>query len=182
MTSQDLTKFQSVLNHFNISQDQLIGNGGEGYVFSLDHEKVIKIYKNSSQSYLEKLQKFQQKISEANLPYQTPLIEKIGIINNIHYTIEVRLEGENLESAFSKLSSKRQEIALTNYINALKPLKGIDVNNCRFGQVLELDNSLQADNWKEFLLNKLDQKTKFTKERLSKDVVNFDLKLKTLKK
>lgn len=181
MTFQDLTEFQPVLNHFNISQDQLIGKGGEGYVFNLDDKRVIKIYKKSSQPYLEELQKFQQKISKTNLPYQTPLIEKIGTINNIHYTIEARLEGENLESVFAKLSAKQQEVALSNYIDAIKPLENIDVTNYKFGQVLKTSSFLQSDTWKEFLLNKLDQKLESTKERLNEDVNNFHLKLKTLK-
>ncbi len=45
-----------------------------------------------------------------------------------------------------------------------------------------MPNSLTFNSWKEFILNKLDQKIEFTTNRLKKDVAHFPLKLKTLKK
>lgn len=182
MSSQDINKFQPVLNHLKISKDQLIGKGGEGYVFSLDNNKVVKIYKKSSKEYLKKLQKFQQRISQANLPYQTPLIESIGEFKGIQYSIENKLEGQDLESVFSTIDINKQSLSLRNYLTALKPLKSISVDDLPFGQVLDMPNSLTSNSWKEFVLRKLNQKIKFTSDRLKKDVFNFELKLNTLKK
>lgn len=181
MSSPDFYEIQPVLNYLKISPNQLIGKGGEGYVFSYGNNKVVKIYKKSSKIYLEKLQKFQKIISQANLPYKTPLIESIGELNDIQYSVENKLEGKDLESVFSKLSSEQQSLVLKRYIIALKPLQKISVTHLPFGQVLGMASSLTSSSWKEFLLNKLDQKLEFTSDRLNQDVTNFSFKLKTLK-
>ena len=180
MSSQDLSIFHPVLDHLKISSDQLIGKGGEGYVFNLGGNKVVKIYKKSSQAYLKILQKFQQRISSANLPYQTPVIESIHELNGIQYSIESKLAGRDLESTFAKLSAQEQTLALKNYLAALKPLKNVPVNDLPFGQVLDTPHAITSKSWKEFILNKLNQKLEFTSDRLRQDVVDFELKLKTL--
>ncbi|PIY80816.1 MAG: hypothetical protein COY80_00890 [Candidatus Pacebacteria bacterium CG_4_10_14_0_8_um_filter_42_14] len=182
MSSQDLNQLQPVLDQLKISEDKLIGKGGEGHVFSFDEDKVVKIYKESSEAYLEKLQSFQQRISKANLPYQTPLIESIGLFEGTFYSIENKLEGQNLETVFAKLSEKQQSLALTNYLAALEPLKEIFVDDLPYGQVLDTPKALTSNSWKQYILNKLEQKLEFTREKLQQDVVNFSLKLETLKK
>lgn len=182
MSSQDLNQLQPVLDHLKISQDQLIGKGGEGYVFSFGKNKVIKIYKNSSKHHLEKLQSFQKRISQANLPYQTPLIESIDLFDDTCFSIERKLDGQNLETAFAKFSLKQQTLVLANYLAALDPLKEIFVDDLPYGQVLDMPKALTSNSWKHYILKKLEQKLEFTKEKLQQDVVNFSLKLETLKK
>ncbi|MBP7875829.1 phosphotransferase [Candidatus Woesebacteria bacterium] len=154
--------------------------GGEGYVFKFGNGKVVKIYSKSTQEYVAKLKSLQERLSEANLPYATPLIENIGEVGGIQYSIEKKLEGQNLESLFSKLSAEQQSQVIHNYLTALKPLRDISVADLPFGQIIDQPNSLHATSWKTFLLNKLHQKIALSQERISHDVNNFPLKLLTL--
>ncbi len=179
--SSDLPQtLQPVLDQLKISSSDLIGKGGEGFVFKFGDGKVIKIYSKSTQEYLTKLKSLQERLSEANLPYQTPLIESIGEVAGIHYSVEKKLEGQNLESLFSKLSAEQQSQVIQNYLTALKPLRDITVADLPFGQILDQPNSLYATSWKTFLLNKLHQKITLSQDRISHDVNNFLLKLLTL--
>jgi hypothetical protein len=179
MLSDYPASFAAVFESLHISP-KLIGKGGEGYVFAFGNEQVLKVYPKTNRTYLESLKKLQEQISQGQLPYATPLIEQIGEVNGTYYTIEKRLEGKNLETIFSTLSSTDQELVLEKYLAALKPLRGIPIDYSHFGQLLDTPDSLHSDSWGKFLLSKLHQKLLPTKERLTQDVPSLSRKITTL--
>lgn len=179
--SDDLPlNIQPVLTQLKILPIQLIGKGGEGYVFDVGNGEVIKIYPKSSQKYLESLKNLQHRIAEAHLPYSTPIIERIGEVEGIFYSVEKRLVGQNLETLFSKLNEEQQFQALEQYLAALKPLRSIQVHDLPFGQILDTPTAVHSSSWKTFLLDKLHQKLETSHEKMTQDVVHFPQKLQTL--
>lgn len=180
MILDSLANIQPILNQLKILSTQLIGKGGEGYVFDIGNGDVIKIYSKSSQEYLESLQSLQHRIAGAHLPYRTPVITGIGEVGGIFYSVEKRLVGQNLETLFSKLKGEQQFQALAQYLAALMPLRSIEVHDLPFGQILDNSTALHFASWKTFLLNKLHQKLETSREKMTQDVVNFQHKLHTL--
>jgi hypothetical protein len=69
---------QPVLKKLNLSNSSLLGQGGEGFVFHYDNNRVVKVYPKTSRAYLEQLANFQTLLSRENLGYMTPEIEQIG--------------------------------------------------------------------------------------------------------
>lgn len=151
-------QFMPIFKSLRISPEQFLGKGGEGYVYALGETQVVKIYPHSSIEYLEKLQALQQKLAQANLPFQTPLIESVDKIDGICYSIEKKLTGQNLETVFPSLSHASQKIALRNYLDALKPFRNLLMIDESYGQILDGENSIQSESWKDYLTKKLNQK------------------------
>lgn len=174
--------FQPILNQLNISDDQCIGKGIEGYVFKYRENKAVKIYFKTTRKHLEELRNLQIRLSQSNLPYSTPLIESFDVIEGVYYSIENRLVGKNAEEIFSTLSSSDQSQLIKNFLTALIPLQNVNVSDFQFGQILHSPGSLRSSSWKEFLLNKLQQKIKEGGAKVEKDVVNHNLKIMTLEK
>jgi hypothetical protein len=178
MPTEIPTSIQSVINHNGINTNQLIGKGGEGYVFDRSADTVLKVYPRSTKQYLEQLASVQQRAIKAQLPYETPQIFNIEEYDGIFYTIEQKLNGRQLDVVFPGLSHDQQLKVLRNFVEALEPLKTIDVTDLPYGQVVSTPDSIQANTWPEYLFNKLDQQLAKSKHFLQNDVNNFSTKVK----
>jgi hypothetical protein len=172
---------QTVIDHVGITNDQLIGKGGEGFVFDRSKDTVLKVYFLSTKQYLEELVVIQQRASNAHLPFGTPQILNIEECDGTFYTIERKLSGKQLDIVFPGLTSEQQNQVIRNYIEALEPLKTIKVDDLPYGQLVSLSDCVQANSWPDYLNNKLDQQLNKSQTVLNRDVVNFSDKVLLLK-
>jgi aminoglycoside phosphotransferase (APT) family kinase protein len=182
MPTEIPTSIQSVINHNGIHTDQLIGKGGEGYVFDRSADTVLKVYPRSTKQYLEQLVSIQQRAASAQLPFETPQIFSIDEYGGIFYTIEQKLTGRQLDVVFPGLSHDQQLKVLRNFVEALEPLKTIDVNDLPYGQLVSTPESIQTNGWPEYLLKKLGQQLYKSKQFLENDVNDFSTKVNLFQK
>ncbi len=181
MSSEIPSAVASVINQLGVQADQLIGKGGEGFVFDHSTETVLKVYRKATRQYLEQLQSLQQRATQAQLPYTTPQIVRIESQDGVFYTIERKLTGKQLDIVFPELSPEQQRAVLRNFVAALEPLKTINVEDFPYGQLVASPDSVQAATWSEYLLQKLDQQLKKSQQFLQQDVRDFDSKVQILR-
>jgi hypothetical protein len=171
---------QKVLKELNVKNPELLGKGGEGFVFSYSDDEVIKIYHHADEKYLNSLKKFQTIISNKNLSFDTPLILKIGKVNETYYTIEKRLHGVLMESKFPPLTEEAKYHLLNSYYNALKTLNSIEFPDLPYGNVIEVPHPVTDNTWTGFLIKMLTYKIQVAGEQIVKDITNFDKKVALL--
>ena len=166
-----------VLSYLNITNPILLGKGGEGWIFDYHQTEVVKIYKEATQEYLEKLVSFQQQLAQYSFSFDTPYIKQIGEVNGTFYTIEKKLSGQQLDTLIPDLNSPQRKRAYQNYYDAIKQINSIEFAHLPFGQIIHISDSIVAPTWKEFLLLKLKQKFDRYGSRLSNQVTNYDSKV-----
>jgi hypothetical protein len=171
---------QNVLSKLNINKPELLGKGGEGYVFTYTADKVIKIYDHADEKYLNSLKKLQTAISDKNLPFDTPLILEIGKVNETFYTIEKRLHGILMEDKFPTLSDQAKYHSLKSYYDAIKTLNSIEFPDLPYGNIVEVPHTITDSTWTGFLTKMLQYKIQVAGERIIKDIINFDEKVRLL--
>lgn len=181
MASEIPSAVASVINQLGVQADQLIGRGGEGFVFDHSTETVLKVYRKATRQYLEQLQSLQQRATQAQLPYTTPQILRIESHDGVFYTIERKLSGKQLDIVFPRLSPEQQQTVLRNFVTALEPFTKINVEDLPYGQLVVSPDSVQAATWSEYLLQKLDQQLKKSQQFLQHDVLDFDSKVQMLR-
>jgi hypothetical protein len=171
---------QQVLKELKVNNPELLGKGGEGYVFSYKNDLVIKIYDNADKKYLKSLQSFQSFLTTKYLPFTTPLIIKIDKSEETYYTIEKRLTGVLMEEKFPSVSEKDKYTMLNSYYEALKALNSIELLELPFGSIVDVSHEINDETWPGFLIKMLDYKLKKTGDRVAHDVINFEYKVKLL--
>jgi len=171
---------QRVLKELQVNNPELLGKGGEGFVFTYRDDKVIKIYDHADEKYLNSLKKLQVIISTKNLPFDTPLIIEIGKVDETYYTIEKRLYGVLMEHKFPTLPKKEQYKLLKSYYDAIKALNSIEFPNLPYGNIVEVPHPITDDTWTGFLVKTLHYKIQVAGERVVKDITNFDKKVELL--
>lgn len=170
-----------VINELGISSDKFIGKGGEGFVFNVNKETVLKVYLGATKQYLEELIAIQKRLTAAQLPYATPQIFRIGESGDLYYTMERKLAGKQLETIFPTLSGDQKLKVLKNFIEAIEPLKGVGVSELPYGQLIKTEECIQANTWLEYLTSKLDQRVKRNIKNLGRDVMDMTNKVELIK-
>src|SRR5690242_10163135 len=125
----------AVLAHLGIPSARLIGKGGEGNVYELHDDRVVKIYRQGNESELHRLAAFQEWLAQQGFPFRTPQILEIGRVDETLFTIEPRLPGATLSGRFSSLSEDQQRLALTNYYAALRLINEVELPDDAYGHV-----------------------------------------------
>lgn len=172
------TIIERVLQNLNIKERMALGEGGEGIVFVLSKDKVVKIYKNVEPEYLQSIFDFQRWLAEFALPFDVPLIYEIGNVSGTYYTIEKRLYGVTLDKIFGGLDEDDKRLILKRYFESLKALHSIKLPKLPYGQILKANDAFTGTSWQEFLEIKMENKIGYSHKWLAKDVTNFEQKVR----
>jgi aminoglycoside phosphotransferase len=177
------SKVMNVLAHLGVPNARLIGKGGEGNVYELHDDRVVKIYGQGSESELQRLTAFQEWLAQQDFPFHTPQILEIGRLDETVFTIERRLPGATLSGRFSSLSEGQQRLALTNYYAALRLINDVELPDYAYGHVLPTEHYPGgAATWGDFLDRQLDRSLEKAGADLMQDVEAFEEKEQGLRK
>lgn len=171
---------KKILGSYGVTNIVLLGKGGEGEVYELDFERVIKIYGNTSFKYLVSLKNFQSKLLEYNFSFDVPQIFEIRQDGGIVFTLEKRLSGVNGEKLFEKLDDTDKKKLLSNFFDGIAQIAQVELSDLSYGQILDSKDKIMTDNWSEYLVRKMYQRLNKSKEQLKKDVPDLDAKVKLL--
>ena len=171
----------TVLAHLGIPGARLIGKGGEGNVYAFHDDRVVKVYRQGSESELQRLAAFQEWLARQGFPFRTPQILEIGRVDETLFTIESRLPGATLAGRFSSLSEDQQRLALTNYYAALRLINEGELPDYAYGHVLPTEDYPAGATWVDFLDWQLDRSLEKAGADLMQDVEAFEEKAQKLR-
>lgn len=166
-----------ILKKLGIEESALLGNGVESFVYAYGENQVVRILKSGNITYLKSLKRLQESISLSGLSVKTPLIEDIAELNRTAYTIEAKIEGQNLSKVFDKYTDVQKEMIIREYFDLLIEFTKVDVRAFGYGQVVDTKDKISDHTWSGFLAKKVIQKTDRVREQLEKDVPGFSGKL-----
>lgn len=175
-------EISKILTSLGIHRKVLLGKGGEGEVYEVDDERVLKIYGNTNRNYLQALKKFQEELFLNKFSFQTPQILEIKQINNKLVTFEKKLTGVNGEKLFERVSDTERKTLLINFLNGLDEISKLQLKRKDYGQIIKNKKSITTKRWDDYLIKKLEQRLKKTEEYLKKDVKSLDDKVGIFKK
>lgn len=134
---------------FGIGPDDLIGEGGESFVYGLGADAVLRLPKqpNFDGQSRERLQVFLEHIA-GQMPFATPEILEIG--PDEAWTVERRLPGRSMLEMLRTLDDDRRDKAFRNYVAAIDGFGAIRLDAFPYGHLLA-KAPVVADDWRTFL-------------------------------
>lgn len=157
-----------------------LGKGGEGWIFALGRDRIVKIYVHASRSYLESVAAFQKKLSQFSFTFKTPQILEIKQIVGRLVTIEQRLPGKQLDHVLPALSGGERHRVFQNYYDAVKQIHAVQFPSLPYEQILAVPEAVTASSWPKFLRAKLQKQVKKMQNLLQKEVIDLNKKLNHL--
>lgn len=169
----------SVLASLRIYDPQLLGKGGEGYIFAYK-DKALKIYIRSEMGYVRQVADLQTTLAGCGFPFSIPRITDIGQTGGSVYSVEDRLTGTPMDILMRSLPADKRQILIRNYYNAVRRIGAVTFSGKPFGQILSGSESVTGPDWVHYLLRKLEQKNEKNWERL-RCIGNLEMKTSALK-
>ncbi|WP_088072411.1 aminoglycoside phosphotransferase family protein [Gottfriedia luciferensis] len=169
-----------ILKKYNVNEADFLGKGQEAEVYSLDHERVIKLYKSTAYPKLKILKQFYESMNPSNVKVELPKIHEIIKEKDAILTIEKRIEGRNIQKDLSYYDDKQLDSFFEDYLSTILSIKTIKLNKRFNGIKLLSDYEISSEDWYGFLKQSLLRKNIEVEDFLQKDVFHYEQKLKRL--
>lgn len=178
----DFSAKKAALNAFiekceipGLTIDNLMGEGGESWVFSFSDTKVLRLYKSPKKSVndIVSLKDFYELLSRKST-INLPVIYNILSAHDKIYTIEKKIEGTSLNKLLPKLSTEQIYTAFDHYFDSLDALHQIDVSHETIGDSRLTHSPITGETWVEYLKKKVRVFTQNNKDILSSDGFQTD--------
>lgn len=171
----------SVRDRFSITNDDLLGFGGEAAIYALDEQHVVRCYRaGTDPRRVEVRAAFYEGIARSGLPFKLPAVASIGDVDGWLYSIEERIPGTSLTTALGVLEGTERSHALSNYAAAADHIQSIELNDRDFGELLA-DAPIRRRMWPEFLVARAERALFAGRRVMKADVQELDDVLATFR-
>lgn len=171
-----LEGLEAVLAKFSISDEQLLGAGGESRVYALNDDLVLRVYHGSAGGTIRERKALLSALPRDAVPFAIPEIVDDGRIGGSAYTVERRLGGRSLGAVLANLDGDSRENAWRNYLDAAAAIARLKIDGNDFGETVGWGGTpLRTQSWTGFLLACMDRGLQDRRDALSRDVTGFDV-------
>jgi putative membrane protein len=171
----------SVRDRFSITNDDLLGFGGEAATYALDERRVVRCYRAGTEPRrVEVRAAFYEGIARSSLPFKLPVVESIGDVDGWLYSIEERIPGTSLTTALGVLEGTERTRALSNYAAAAEHIQTIEFDSRDFGELLA-DAPIRRPMWPAFLVDRAERALFAGRRVMKADVPELDDVLATFR-
>ena len=140
-----------VLQRFSLSQDDLLGHGGESRVYALDDERILRVYeRGADRGYVDRLREFYQRVGRHALPFEIPVVIEIAMHGDLLYAIEQRIQGSRMSDFLKKATGEARMRSLVSYVETAGRIQELPLEADDFGELL-LPKPVRQPAWAEYL-------------------------------
>jgi putative membrane protein len=158
---------------FGIGRDQLLGSGGESEVFAIDHDRVLRLYRDRHEAPRQtaaQLQVLYQSWSDSDIGLELPLIIELGELNGRFFTVDRRFSGRNFSGWLQSADMIQRRAALITFLDATERLQHLRSPVPGFARLIGDSAPQQFGTLVELLSNMLSGPTQGSRDHLERDV------------
>jgi putative membrane protein len=158
---------------FGIGRDQLLGSGGESEVFAIDHDRVLRLYRDRHEAPRQtaaQLQVLYQSWSDSDIGLELPLIIELGELNGRFFTVDRRFSGRNFSGWLQSADMTQRRAALITFLDATERLQHLRSPVPGFARLIGDSAPQQFGTLVELLSNMLSGPTQSSRDHLERDV------------
>jgi putative membrane protein len=163
----------ALLAAFGTGRDQLLGSGGESEVFAIDHERVLRLYRNQHEAprrTATQLQALYQHWSGSDIGLELPLIIELGERNGRFFTVDRRFSGRNFSGWLQHADIAQRRAALITFLDATERLQQLQSPMPGFARLIGDSAPQQFSTLVELLSSMMSGPTQVSRDQLERDV------------
>lgn len=164
------TAVVNILHREGIDQPLLLGSGEDALAFALPNDEAIRVFPESSFAYVSELAALYERLRGHPFSFQCPSIREVPRHNDVAYTVEKRLPGHPMFEVCRSVDDDGRRRILRNYMNALRELGAVEVDDVEYGGLISSTVWLTARTWDEFLSRQLSASMDCIGARLSAEI------------
>lgn len=165
---------RAVLRRFGLSDQELLGSGGESRVYALDDDRVLRVFgPGATEAKIDGLLRFYETLDVTDVDFLVPDVLESGREDDLIYSIETRLPGRDLSTVFNELDHEARVRALKDLARVAGEVRKLRSSFASYGEILA-DNPVERDSWSEFLLDRARMSLRRSQASLARDVPDLD--------
>lgn len=165
---------RAILRRFGLSDQELLGSGGESRVYALDDDRVLRVFgPGATEAKIDGLLRFYETLDVTDVDFLVPDVLESGREDDLIYSIETRLPGRDLSTVFNELDHEARVRALKDLARVAGEVRKLRSSFASYGEILA-DNPVERDSWSEFLLDRARMSLRRSQASLARDVPDLD--------
>lgn len=165
---------RAILRRFGLSDQELLGSGGESRVYALDDDRVLRVFgPGATEAKIDGLLRFYETLDVTDVDFLVPDVLESGREDDLIYSIETRLPGRDLSTVFNELDHEARVRALKDLARVAGEVRKLRSCFASYGEILA-DNPVERDSWSEFLLDRARMSLRRSQASLVRDVPDLD--------
>ena len=158
---------RDILRCEGVDDPVLLGVGEDAYAFARSDSEVIRIFPEASPAFVSELAGLYERLREHSFSFQCPRVFEVRTHNDVAYTIEAKLPGRPMGEVCRAADGNARRRILRNYLDAIRELASVEVNDRDFGGLIPSTIWLRAKTWEDFLRRQLEMSLRDFGGRLS---------------
>lgn len=142
----------AVALRFGVAPDDLLGHGGEAWVYALDDDRVLRILHDAGRKAdVLRRKALVEELALAQPAYRLPEVLDVGEIEGRTYAIERRLPGRSMLEELGRIEGAARERLIEAYLDTSASLGDLRLPaHNGFGDLIA-DDSIVAPTWRGYL-------------------------------
>ncbi len=162
---------QSILDHFGVERDEVLGRGGEATVYALDQDRVLRIYHSDHESTAQVIAQLQGLYRMwTGGPIELPTVLENGERAGRIYTVTSRLHGVSLDRWLATAAPEERRTALLSYLDAAQAVSALPAPLAGFARLVGAGAPQQFDSLAALLTAQLQPQVAVSRDRLEADL------------
>ncbi len=144
-----------VLTNLGADPDDILGHGGEAWVFALGLDRVVRVLHLGGQvAEIRRRQQLVDELAKAHPPYLLPEIQEVGEMGRRVYVIERRLPGRSLRDVLGSLQGSQRLRLIEAYLDTVSSLGDLHLESREgFGDLIASDPIVRST-WRAYLADR----------------------------
>jgi putative membrane protein len=162
-----------LLASFGTGREQLLGWGGESEVFAVDHDRVLRLYRDRHEAprrTAAQLKELYQSWHGIEIGIELPTIIEMGERDGRFYTVDRRFSGRNFSGWLKSADTSQRRPALISFLDATERLQQLPSPVPGFARLIGDGAPQQFTTLAELLVAMLQSPLQTSRERLEHDV------------
>lgn len=162
----------AVLDRFRIGPEALLGGGSESQVYALDGDRVLRLQAPGARPEVDAQRRALAGLwTGVDVGYAVPRVLEAGEFAGRRYTVESRIEGEELRNYLtSTTDASLRRLTLERYLTAAMDLQRLPVPVAGFAQLIGPDAPRRFETLSDLLAAQLHRTVGPVRARLEADV------------
>jgi hypothetical protein len=142
----------AVALRFGVAPDALLGYGGEGWVYALDDDQVLRILRDGGRK-ADVLRRMAlvEELARSGPAYRLPEVLDVGEVEGRTYAIERSLPGRSVLEELGRIEGADRERLIEAYLNTSASLGDLHLPaHAGFGDLIA-DDPILAPTWRGYL-------------------------------
>jgi len=141
-----------VLARFGVRPDDVLGHGGEAWVYALDHARVLRVlHAGGTVDHVRRRSRLIDELTRSRVAFDLPEALDVGEINGRVFVVERRLAGRSVMAELRVADGSRRARLIEAHLEAAAALGDLHLDPRGYYGDLISDDPITVDTWRMYL-------------------------------